>query len=356
LALRRAAGDEHFAPYPTERLIGVELSYRRLRPFTWAWVLFILGGTLTAVGMARSTAVRRHPLVRIGEIATVLGTLLVAVGLTARVLITSWGAVTNMYETLIFVALIVAVLGLILTRITGNAQYAVAAGIGAGLCAMVGEALPPDLGQNLSQLKAVLRSKFWLWIHVKTIVASYAAFVLAWVLGNLVLARAALERRAVTADESRAIYRALQVGIVLVAAGTLLGGFWAKVSWGRFWGWDPKEIGALIILLTYLIPLHLRHIGAVGPTGLTVWSVLGFFSVVMSWWGVNFLLGTGLHAYATGHGFGEASWDTVVIGVLSLIQLVVVAVEWQTLRSVRHAALAAPAGPSAAGPSGDRPS
>ncbi len=78
--------------------------------------------------------------------------------------------------------------------------------------------------------------------------------------------------------------------MVLIAAGTLLGAFWADYAWGRFWGWDPKEDCALLILLTYLVPLHLRYIGVVGPTGLAGWSVLGINAVVMSWYGVNFLL------------------------------------------------------------------
>ena len=121
-------------------------------------------------------------------------------------------------------------------------------------------------------------------------------------LANWYLWRAWRERRAVDADEGRALYRCLQVGTVLIVAGTLLGAWWADEAWGRFWGWDPKEIGALIIILTYLIPLHLRYVGLAGPTALAAWSVFGFLSVLWSWYGINFLLGAGLHAYGFGQG------------------------------------------------------
>ena len=96
---------------------------------------------------------------------------------------------------------------------------------------------------------------------------------------------------------SNFIYRTMQVGVLLIAAGTILGGVWADYSWGRFWGWDPKEVWALITLLVYLIPLHGRFAGWVNTFGLVVASVVCFLSVVMAWYGVNFVLGVGLHSY-----------------------------------------------------------
>ena len=96
---------------------------------------------------------------------------------------------------------------------------------------------------------------------------------------------------------SNFIYRAMQVGVLLIAAGTILGGVWADYSWGRFWGWDPKEVWALITLLVYLVPLHGRFAGWVSTFGLVVASVVCFLSVIMAWYGVNFVLGVGLHSY-----------------------------------------------------------
>ncbi len=283
--------------HPRPGLLRAEFIYQRSHPFTIAWIGFILGGLAVAAGLSR-----RNWWYRLGWGLSLLAITATVAGLAVRTIITGLGAVTNLYETLIYVGLIVGVLGLFFTRLTGKGIYAVAGGIGAGLCAMVGEAMPPDLGQHIGQLQPVLRSKFWLWIHVKVVVGAYAPLVLGLVLGNVTLWQAWRRRRAVTADEGRNLYRCLQWGTVMMAAGTLLGAVWADQAWGRFWGWDPKEVGALLIVLTYLIPLHLRYVGVVGPTGLAGWSVLGFISVIWSWYGVNFILGAGLHAYAFGSG------------------------------------------------------
>jgi hypothetical protein len=89
---------------------------------------------------------------------------------------------------------------------------------------------------------------------------------------------------------------------LLLAAGTILGGLWADVSWGRFWGWDPKEVFALVSLLIYLAVLHGRYAGWFGNFGLAVGTILGGSAIIMSWYGVNFILGVGLHAYGFGDG------------------------------------------------------
>jgi hypothetical protein len=103
------------------------------------------------------------------------------------------------------------------------------------------------------------------------------------------------------------------VAVLLLAAGTILGGLWADVSWGRFWGWDPKEVWALISLLVYLAILHGRYAGFFGNFGLAAGSVLGATAIAMSWYGVNFVLGAGLHSY----GFGDsAQGQWYVAGVI----------------------------------------
>ncbi len=117
---------------------------------------------------------------------------------------------------------------------------------------------------------------------------------------------------------SNFIYRTMQVGVLLIAAGTILGGVWADYSWGRFWGWDPKEVWALITLLVYLIPLHGRFAGWVNTFGLTVFSVVCFLSVVMAWYGVNFVLGVGLHSYGFVEGGSQGIMAAIIMGVMGL--------------------------------------
>ncbi len=299
----RADAASGSAGYPSISRLGAEYTYHRTHPLRWAWVCYLLGGLGAAVGLRRAGASAAWNAIFVTGVAlTGAGVVLNLVGLFTRFYITSLGIVTNLYETLLFVAFICAGLGLVFARATRTPLYAVAGGIAGALCAMVGDFIPPELGSQLRPLQPVLRDNFWLLTHVLCVVSSYGAFALAMMLGNIHLIRATIARRTVAREEGLAIYRCIQVGVLLVATGTLLGAWWADKAWGRFWGWDPKEIWALVTLLTYLIPLHLRYVGVVGPTGLAAWSVYGFMSVVMSWYGVNFLLGTGLHAYAFGSG------------------------------------------------------
>ncbi len=116
---------------------------------------------------------------------------------------------------------------------------------------------------------------------------------------------------------SNFIYRTMQVGVLLIAAGTILGGVWADYSWGRFWGWDAKEVWALITLLVYLIPLHGRFAGWVNTFGLVFASVFCFLSVVMAWYGVNFVLGVGLHSYGFVEGGSQGAMLVILAGVLA---------------------------------------
>jgi ABC-type transport system involved in cytochrome c biogenesis permease subunit len=315
----RAAGTTS-KRFPDSARLQLELTYRAVGPFTWAWVLFVFAGIISAIGIGRSGKTWR-----IASLSLLIPAIVFIVwGLSARMRLSSEvAAVSNLYDTFPFVALIAGLIGVGFTLFTRNLAYACAAGFAAGLCAMVGEALPPDHGQYLEPLRPVLRYRFWLWLHVKIIVGSYGAFLLAWMLGNIELTRAAMGRRQVQAASAKAIYRVLQIGVVLCTAGTLLGGVWADYSWGRFWGWDPKEVWALVIILTYLVPLHLRYIGAVSHAGLAGWSVFGFLAVVMSWYGVNFLLGAGKHAYATGSGFAHSvSTDQFIVLGLCVVQII----------------------------------
>src|SRR2546421_1920730 len=128
-----------------------------------------------------------------------------------------------------------------------------------------------------------------------------------WVFGPILLWRSARDPAAARADAPMHfwLYRVLQLGVLLLAAGTILGGVWANYSWGRFWGWDPKETWALIALLCYIVALHGRLAGWWTQFGLAVASVVCFLAVLMAWYGVNFVLGKGLHSYGFGIG-GEA--------------------------------------------------
>jgi ABC-type transport system involved in cytochrome c biogenesis permease subunit len=193
----------------------------------------------------------------------------------------------------------------------------------AALGLILADTLPLTFSPSIQPLQAVLRSNHWLIVHVLVIVSSYAPLALAWGLGNvnLLLILYAPGRRDLVQALSGFCYRAIQVGVVPLFLGTMLGGFWAAESWGRFWGWDPKEVWALIAFLCYIIPLHARYAGWVGDFGLAASAVACFASVVMAWYGVNFVLGAGLHSY--GFGSGDHRW--VYLAGLVNLNLVVLA-------------------------------
>jgi len=193
----------------------------------------------------------------------------------------------------------------------------------------------PVLDKDIKTIQPILRSNLWLLIHVLTITASYGAGALAWGLGNIALvyylfgryrppltpseatlakghrpaADRAIPARALAnrppencAALAKFIYRAVQVAVLLLVSGTILGGLWADVSWGRFWGWDNKEVWALISSLVYLAILHGRYAGLFGNFFLAVGTVIGFTAIVMAWYGVNYVLPGGQHSYGSGTG------------------------------------------------------
>jgi len=173
---------------------------------------------------------------------------------------------------------------------------------------------------SIDPLVPVLRDNFWLTVHVLTITLSYAAFALAMGFGHILLFRYARNPREARNDVPMHfwLYRVLQLGVLLLAAGTILGGVWANYSWGRFWGWDPKETWALIALLCYITTLHGRLAGWWTQFGLVVASVICFLAVLMAWYGVNFVLGKGLHSYGFGIG-GETYVASFVIADLLFV-------------------------------------
>jgi len=225
--------------------------------------------------------------------------------------------VTNMYETVVWVALMSAAFALVLELIYRKKVIVLAGSIVATIALVLADTLPVVLDPALRPLNPVLRSNFWLTIHVITIVSSYAAGTLAWGLGNISLTMIVFGKgsRETVKLLGQFTYRALQLAVLLLAAGTFLGGWWAAYSWGRFWGWDPKETGALIALVCYVIPLHMRFIGWVKDFGLAVAAVLCYAAIVMSWYGVNFVLGAGLHSYGFG---GGGPWWVFWAGLINI--------------------------------------
>ncbi|MFO0892336.1 MAG: cytochrome c biogenesis protein CcsA [Isosphaeraceae bacterium] len=474
--------------YPTVAEIERETHFNAMNPFWQAPIaygaaLFLLAVSLGFVS-GRTTVVGKlgHGIYLIGMLALAAGIALELYGFYLRIRISGWAPVTNMYETVVWVALVAAVLAFVF-ELVFRRKFTAVAGAAVALLGTITAVNVPLLDPSIKSLQPVLRSNFWLTIHVLTEVSSYAAFGLAWALGliamgyyltapyrrspqfrelalpllaglpllatggvgvaasygafgpewttgdalfyvfavmaglggmvslaALLAAGGELVNRMVYRDLLRAeasgeiaarqdlaedalagsageayatrmleqngggvatltrptvaairssgetawkkldarglamqdtaqtikplsnfIYRAMQVGVLLIAAGTILGGVWADYSWGRFWGWDPKEVWALITLLVYLVPLHGRFAGWVNTFGLVFSSIVCFLSVVMAWYGVNFVLGVGLHSY----GFVDGGSQGMMSIIIAAFMAIPVAAYWRRLLGYR---------------------
>ena len=462
--------------YPSVAAVDREVYFNETNPFwkapmAYGLAVALLAASLGFLGFEKKTFASQagRVIYGLGVLGLLTGIALETNGFYLRVLISGWAPVTNMYETVIWVSLVAAVLGLVLEGIYRK-TYAALAGSMVALLGTVLAANVPLLDPDIKQLQPVLRSNYWLTIHVLTEVSSYGAFMQAaflgliatvyyltatyrrsatytelalpvvpglpllavgsigvlatygflgprWELGDVAYmvfgatagvggvltlvaalgmlgeavsrftfrndvrlneaaiageagseheheeaATAVASARSASASASAGsgagaatltkptvaeiramsaasrpkldargrsmqataakikplanfIYRTMQVGVLLIAAGTILGGIWADYSWGRFWGWDPKEVWALITLLVYLIPLHGRFAGWFNTFALVFASVVCSLSVIMAWYGVNFVLGVGLHSY----GFVEGGSQGVVLSVIGAV-------------------------------------
>ena len=187
------------------------------------------------------------------------------------------------------------------------------------VAAIIGAGLPADYGSSFRSLPLALRTNFWLTLHVLTIVSSYGALAISMVAGNMLLAQASLRNVKQSAIDSAAhlVDRSVQIGLTLAIAGTLLGALWADMAWGRFWGWDPKEVWALIIILAYLALLHLRISHRLDDIEMAAGATACFATVLMSWYGVNFVLAAGMHSY----GFERGAAGTYAVAGYLILQL-----------------------------------
>jgi cytochrome c-type biogenesis protein CcsB len=179
----------------------------------------------------------------------------------------------------------------------------------------------------IANLVPVLNS-YWLMIHVAVIVASYGPFTLGMILGFVALLlmiftnESNKKRMKLAIDEISYINEmAITVGLVMLTIGNFLGGQWANESWGRYWGWDPKETWALISIMVYAFVIHARFVpGLRNKWVYNVMSILAFYSILMTYFGVNFYL-TGLHSYASGDKVVTPSFIYYSIATVILISI-----------------------------------
>ena len=300
--LRKALRDLNPAVYPTDSMLQLEYTYNHIRAFMWAVGLYSVAFVILLI--ANASKGKATVLTITGLTLAIAGALIHATGIAMRCIIAGRPPVTNMYESVVWVSFGVIAFAFIFLARYRALTYLLAALPVSLTCLLLVQQLPVAMPESIDPLVPVLRSNYWLTIHVLTITLSYAAFALAMGFGHIVLYRFIRNPLHAVQDATLHfwLYRILQLGVILLATGTILGGVWANYSWGRFWGWDPKETWALIALLCYIFVLHGRVVGWWDQFGLALASVVCFCAVVMTWYGVNFILGKGLHSYGFGIG------------------------------------------------------
>lgn len=260
---------------------------------------------------------------RVGSMALLIAAVLVhTIAIALRIYLTDRPPVTNLYSSAVFVGWAAALAGVFMERLFPlGVSILGSATIGAGTL-IIAHNLGND-GDTMQMMQAVLDSNFWLATHVITITLGYSATFLAGAIASVYLIGRVFTR-AVTPERERAmlrmVYGVVCFALLLSFVGTVLGGIWADQSWGRFWGWDPKENGAALVVLINAIILHARWGGMIRARGIAAFAVAGNIVTVWSWFGTN-MLGVGLHAY----GFMDSATMWLVVFVGSQLSIIATA-------------------------------
>ena len=293
-----------------------EVFFNQMQPFYNAMVIYVLAGLLAIFSWFNLSETLRRSAVWLVWLAFVIHT----VGLVYRMVLEGRPPVTNLYSSAIFIGWGAVLLGLILENFHRNGiGLVVASGIGF-ITLIIAHHLALE-GDTMEMMRAVLDTNFWLATHVVAVTVGYASTFVAGFLALIYILRGFFTKT-LDADTGKSLARMIY-GIVCFATlfsfvGTVLGGIWADQSWGRFWGWDPKENGALIIVLWNALILHLRWGGLIRERGLVNCAIFGNVVTAWSWFGVN-MLGIGLHSY----GFTEAAFKWLVLFVASQLAFIV---------------------------------
>lgn len=244
-------------------------------------------------------------------------------GILMRMIIQGRPPITNLYTSAVFVGWMACALGLFLEKRNRQGYAALVSAIVGFLTLIIAHHLSIG-GDTLEMMQAVLDSNFWLTTHVITVNMGYGGTIFAGVIAWIYVIKGVLTR---SLDEGtrktlvKMVYNSTAFALIFMVIGTILGGVWADQSWGRFWGWDPKENGALLIILWLSIILHARLGGMIKEKGLMVLTIGNNIVTSFSWFGVN-MLGIGLHSY----GFTSAGFFWLTLFIFSQLILIWLAV------------------------------
>jgi ABC-type transport system involved in cytochrome c biogenesis permease subunit len=316
----------------TSKRASFEFLFNRLQPFSQSMTLYVLAFLLACASWLGWSSVLRRSAFYILLLALAIHTF----GLFSRMYLQERPPVTNLYSSAIFIGWGAVIVALILERIFKDGIGAACAGAIGFVTLIIAHHLAGS-GDTLEMLQAVLDTNIWLATHVVAITTGYSAMFLAGMLAIIYVVRGVFTTSLKTpiADSlGRMTYGVVCFATLFSFVGTVLGGIWADQSWGRFWGWDPKENGAVLIVLWCAIILHARWGGFIRQRGLMIMALFGNIVTSFSWFGVN-MLGVGLHSY----GFMQKAFPWLVGFMISQLALMTIAAtpleKWRSFAPAR---------------------
>lgn len=290
--------------------IPMEISLYKGKYFFYAQWLFVFSFILVAISWLLPRARLLYPAI---YVAISVPLALLVIGIVLRCIIRGRPPVTTLYETVLFTTATAVITALFMEYVNRQRiALAIASFLGVFGMFIAHKYELSNKEDTMPSMVAVLDTNFWLATHVTTITMGYAAGLLAAAISHIFVFAKLLNLK--KNDEefyrtiTRMVYGIICFGLLFSFIGTVLGGIWANYSWGRFWGWDPKENGALLIVLCNLAILHARKGKYIDQLGLHVSAIFTGCVIAFSWWGVN-LLGVGLHAY----GFTAGIWNSLLL-------------------------------------------
>jgi len=349
---------------PSREQISTELRYNRMQPFHLAAMVMLVGAVLSALAMV----VRRKWFDLLAVLGLLGGFGMLSYGLWMRWQIAGRIPASNMFESLLFLSWGMGAFAIVAMLAVRHRVVPLTASALGAVALLLADVLPVD--SFIRPIPPVLADTIWMSIHVPIIMVSYSVLALAVLIAHAQLAVMAVApgrsvRGGLAARIDTLHYWYVLVGSLLLLAGILTGSMWAASSWGRYWGWDPKEVWSLVAFLGYMAILHVRvdhdrvprwayvaaavvalavfvtlgiklnappaatiaalaaaaaamiyFVAARGPFATAVKSILAFWLIVMTYVGVNYVLGTGLHSY--GFGTGAVAWRMLYVGLADL--------------------------------------
>ncbi len=333
-ALLTLATGPRLAGWPSPGDIEREITYNRARPARLAWLVLALSLVLSLAAWRRRS--RALDVSAFAALAAGFG--LMTWGIATRWAIGDRIPAANMYESMLFLAWGVGLFAVVAFAVIRSRLLVVNASAMSALAMLLIDLLPMD--GFIHPVPPVLAGTPWLAIHVPLTMVGYSVLALALFIAHLQLAYTAFapRRTEMIGKMYDLLYWYVHVGNILLLAGILTGSIWAAESWGRYWGWDPKEVWSLVAFLAYMAILHGKVEGLIGRFGVAATSIVAFQTILMTYLGVNYVLGTGLHSY----GFGDSPIVTWMIAA-ALVEVAFVGGCWLKYRSAHSAPVPAAA-------------